>query len=222
MIFNSLLDRPLAKTLWDYQLLKHPLKPADFLLLVCSYNLEVADYVDVLSMQKMAKTIVVSGGSKDRQGMARLNWDKPEHVFFTNRLMELGGDKHNIIVEKKAMTLSQSIQNSREKLLAVPEREYHTGLIALPPHGERRAFATAQKEWPEIDWQVTSPNVTYDDYITQYDEENLIHLLVGEVQRTINYGDKDYIIKQDILDDVMDAYKKLLDKGYTKRLIKED
>lgn len=220
MIFNSLLDRPLGQKLWDYQHLKQALKPADFLLLICSYNLQVADYVDVLFMQKMAKIIVVSGGSKDRQGMARLPWDEPEHKVFTNRLMELGGKKGNIIVEDKAMTMHESIVNTREKLTAIPETEYHNGLIVLPPHSERRAYATAKKDWPEIDWQVSSPNVTYDNYIKEYDEESLIHLLVGEVQRTIEFGDQDLIEKQEIPEDVMEAYKKLLDKGYVKRLLK--
>jgi hypothetical protein len=221
MIFDSLLDRPLAQTLWDFNKLKHALKPADFLLLVCSYNLDVADYVDVLFMQKMGKVIVVSGGSTDMQGMARLPRDEPEWKEFKERLQELGNAENDIIVEDQAMRLFESIANTREKLTADTQGEYNNGIIVLPPHCERRAFATAQKEWPNVNWQVTSPNVTYDDYIHKYDEENLIHLLVGETQRIIDYGDKDFIEKQEMPDDVKAAYKKLLDKGYTKHLNKE-
>ncbi len=222
MIFDSLLDRPLAQTLWDYNKLKHALKPADFLLLIGSYNLDVADYVDVLFMQKMGKVIVVSGASTDMQGMARLPRDEPEWKEFKERLKELGNAENDIIVEDKAMRISESIANTRDKLLADTQGEYNNGIIIMPPHYERRAFATAQREWPDVNWQVTSPNVTYDDYINQYDEENLIHLLVGDTQRIIDYGERDLIVKQEITEDAMTAYKKLRDKGYTKHLNKED
>lgn len=215
MLFNQLLDRPLAQKLWDYSHMKHALKPADFLFVRCSYNLDVADYTDILSMQKKGKTIILSGGSKDMQGMARRPRRKKESHVFLERLVELGSNKDEIIVEDKSMNMAERFKNTKA-ILAERSLELQTGLIVTTPHTERRAHATAQIEWPEIDWQVTSPNLTYDNYVDKFDEEALIELLVSDVWKVKNYATEGQITLKPIPDDVEDAFNRLVKKGYTK------
>jgi len=53
MMMNTLLDRPLAKVLWDYNQLNKPMRRSDFIFVMCSYNLTVAEHAYILFRQKM-------------------------------------------------------------------------------------------------------------------------------------------------------------------------
>lgn len=50
------------ETLWDYMQLKHELKPADCLFVMCSNDVRVAEHAAKLYHQKLAPLIVFSGG----------------------------------------------------------------------------------------------------------------------------------------------------------------
>ncbi|PLX61493.1 MAG: hypothetical protein C0632_11615, partial [Vibrio alginolyticus] len=50
------------ETLWDYMQLKHELKPADCLFVMCSNDVRVAEHAANLYHQKLAPLIVFSGG----------------------------------------------------------------------------------------------------------------------------------------------------------------
>lgn len=153
-MINHLLDRPLAKILWDYNHMNQPLRRADFLFIMCSYNLDVADYADILFMQKMGKHIVVSGGIAHQDDLLRPTWDEPEAIVFKNRLMELGGKEENITIEDKATNCGENVRFTKA-IIEKKKPDFTTGLILQKPYMERRAYATACKQWPEIDWQVT-------------------------------------------------------------------
>jgi hypothetical protein len=43
--------------------------------------------------------------------------------------------------------------------------------------------------------------------------------MVGDLQRIIVYGEKGYQIPQEVPADVLDAYERLVERGYTKRLL---
>jgi hypothetical protein len=143
MLFNQLLDRPLAQKLWDYNHMKQALRPADFLFVMCSYNLDVADYTDILFMQKMGKFIVLSGGLAHQTDMLRTGWSDPEAHVFKERLMELGGKEKDIIIEDKSTNCGENVTFTKE-LLKDNDPEVQTGLIIQKPYMERRALATAQ------------------------------------------------------------------------------
>lgn len=220
MRFNQLLDRPLAQKLWDYNKIKQPLRPADFLFVMCSYDLDVADYTDILSMQKKGDFIFLSGGSKDCQGMRRRDWRKKESHIFKERLVELGSKPESLKIEDTSQTMFEYFKNSKE-ILKDHDPELKTGLIVTTPNAERRALATGQIEWPEITWQVTSPNVTYENYVDKFDEEALIELLVSDVWKIQNYAKQGYVTPQDMPKEVEDAMNALIKKGYTKHIPKD-
>lgn len=52
------------ETLWDYMQLKHELKPADCLFVMCSNDVRVAEHAAKLYHQKLAPLIVFSGGGR--------------------------------------------------------------------------------------------------------------------------------------------------------------
>ena len=89
---------------------------------------------------------------------------------------------------------------------------------------ERRAYATFKKLWPDVDLIVTSPQVSFEEYLRQYSNETLspddvVSIMVGDLQRIRLYPEKGFQIPQDIPDDVWDAYTELVAAGYDKHLI---
>ncbi len=216
MIVNELLDRPLAQKLWDYNRLSQALKPADFIFVMCSYNLDIADYAAILFAQHMGKFIVLSGGEDYEHNLFRTFWDEPTAEVFKQRLMERAVPEDKIIIEDKAENCDENIQFSKE--LVVDHEDFKTGLIVQRPYMERRAFTMAEKHWPEMTWQVTAPNISYDDYLQKYDEEKLIHLIVGDTWYVKECADKGETTLPEMPEEVEKALEQLINRGYTKRV----
>jgi uncharacterized SAM-binding protein YcdF (DUF218 family) len=188
---------------------------------MCSYNLAVAEHAYILFRQKMADFVVLSGGVAHTDDLLITDWDEPEAAVFRDRMVEIGMDPKKIIVEDQSTNCGENVQMTKA-LLTEKDKEVASGIIVQKPYMERRALATAEKQWPEVDWQVSSPIISYDDYIANHDEERLINLLVGDTQRIIEYPKKGYQTEQEIPDDVKNTYDTLVKKGFTKHLIKED
>ena len=88
---------------------------------------------------------------------------------------------------------------------------------------ERRTYATFKRHWPEKEIVVTSPRVSFDDYLAGYANKALtssdvIAIMVGDLQRIRLYAEKGFQIPQDIPGDVWQAYEELVAAGYDKYL----
>lgn len=85
---------------------------------------------------------------------------------------------------------------------------------------ERRSFATARKLWPQIEIICASEPLELDDYLKSIGDEKLVlDMLVGDLQRVIEYPKNGFAIAQDVPEDVHDAYESLIRDGSTSRLI---
>lgn len=84
-----------------------------------------------------------------------------------------------------------------------------------------------KKQWPELNFTVTSPQSTFEEYIQYYQNsselrvDDFINIMVGDLQRIDLYGKNGLQISQNIPDCVWDAYNTLVKDGYDKQLIKE-
>jgi hypothetical protein len=88
---------------------------------------------------------------------------------------------------------------------------------------ERRTLATFRQRWPELDVRVTSPQIDFDDYPNDaITREDVIHIMVGDLQRLLLYARRGWSEPQEIPDEVMDAYQDLVAVGYTRRMLPED
>lgn len=93
-------------------------------------------------------------------------------------------------------------------------------IVVTKPYGERRVYATFKKVWPELKIVVTSPKLSFEGYPDKLrDKEEMIHVIVGQLQRIKLYTRKGFMIKQKIPRDVWTAYKELVSLGYVKRLV---
>ena len=92
------------ETLWDYMQLKHELKPADCLFVMCSNDVRVAEHAAKLYHQKLAPLIVFSGGEgRFTDGL----FEKSEAETFAE-IAKLSG------VPSKAILLETKSTNSGE------------------------------------------------------------------------------------------------------------
>ncbi|MFZ2494940.1 MAG: hypothetical protein WAW60_04190 [Candidatus Saccharimonadales bacterium] len=90
------------------------------------------------------------------------------------------------------------------------------------PYMERRALATFQAQWPDRDvkFYVTSPQLAMDQYVNaDQPRDDVINIMVGDMQRIIDYPKLVFQTEQTILPDVRAAYGRLITAGYTKHLI---
>ncbi|HEV7502728.1 MAG TPA: YdcF family protein, partial [Vicinamibacteria bacterium] len=73
---------------------------------------------------------------------------------------------------------------------------------------------------PEVEVIVTSPQIAFDDYprpdITR---DDVIHIMLGDLQRLTVYGEKGWSTPQEIPLEVMAAFHRLVEAGYTRRLL---
>ena len=88
------------------------------------------------------------------------------------------------------------------------------------PYQQRRAYATCKRLWPEVEVQCASHPLALDDYVAMIgDEKRIIDMLVGDTQRITAYAKLGFAIPQDVPADVQAAYGRLVDAGFTSRLL---
>jgi hypothetical protein len=95
-------------------------------------------------------------------------------------------------------------------------------ILVCRPYDQRRAWATCRKLWSEVDPVCASQTVGFDDYLeTIGDDRLVIDMLVGDVQRILDYPARGFAVAQPVPDDVRDAYLQLRRDGFTTRLVAE-
>ena len=93
-------------------------------------------------------------------------------------------------------------------------------LLVSKPYMERRSFATARKLWPEVEIICASEPLELDDYLKSIGDEKLVlDMVVGDLQRVIEYPKLGFAIEQDVPQDVHAAYENLLAGGFDSRLV---
>ncbi|MFD3804775.1 YdcF family protein [Streptomyces sp. NPDC058619] len=205
-----------ARLIWDYHQMGHDLKPADVAIGLGSHDLGVAAASADLYHSGLFPTLVFTGGNSPT---TRARFPRGEAVHFREHALELGVPDEAILVEPNAANTGQNITLSRDLLAAagiVPK----TVLLVSKPYMERRSFATARKLWPEVEILCASEPLELDDYLKSIGDEKLVlDMLVGDLQRVIEYPKNGFAIAQDVPEDVHAAYESLIRDGFTSRLI---
>ena len=144
----------------------------------------------------------------------------PEAEGFAQIAREAGVPNDKIIMERTAQSTGENFTGTAE-LLGKMRLDPQSFLVVCKPYMERRAFAVAAKLWPGKRVIVTSPQVSYDEYLQEDIPKDLfINAMVGDLQRIKIYGDNGFQIPQDIPPAVWAAYEQLVALGYSKRLVK--
>jgi uncharacterized SAM-binding protein YcdF (DUF218 family) len=213
--------RALAVRIWDYHRLGHQLSKADAIVVLCSHDTIVAERGARLFLERWAPLLICSGGLG---AITRRVWQEPEADQFARIAVEMGVPRESILVENQSTNTGENVVFTK-RLLAT--RGLHPGTIIAvqKPYMERRTYATFKKVWPEPRLIVTSPQMSFDEYLARYPTEALsadevIGILVGDLQRIRLYSEKGFQIPQAIPEDVWRAYEELVACGYDTHLIR--
>jgi ribosome-binding factor A len=77
------------------------------------------------------------------------------------------------------------------------------------------------KQWPDIECTVTSPLMSYEEYIEGVNsKDRFLSTMIGDLLRIREYPKLGFQIEQEIPDDVWQAGQELLKLGYDKYKLK--
>lgn len=211
-------DDQLAEILWNYNNLHQPLNKSDCILALGSNDIRVAHRVVELFLSGYAPIVIFSGGFGV---LTKQLYNKPEAEIFADEAIKLGIPKDKIFIENQSTNTGENIILSR-KLIEEKGLEIKSIILVQKPYMLRRAFATFKKQWSEMEFTVTAPQISFADYPNEIISKNLlINIMVGDTQRIKLYPQKGFQISQEIPTDVWSAFEELVKRGYTQHLIKE-
>jgi uncharacterized SAM-binding protein YcdF (DUF218 family) len=207
-----------ARTLWDYHHVRHVLEKADCIIALGSHDTRVAERAAEVFLGGWAPLLVCSG---HLGALTRTMWTRPEAEIFADVAAARGVPRDRILVETRSTNTGENVVLSRQLLAdggVVPRK----AIAVQKPYMERRTLATFARRWPELEVRVTSPQIDFDHYATgDIRRDDVIHIMVGDLQRLVVYGRKGWSEPQDVPPEVMEAYERLVAAGYTRRLLAE-
>lgn len=171
-------------------------------------------------LEGWAPLLIFSGGLGS---ITKEMWTEPEADQFAKVAVSLGVPAEKILVENQSTNTGENVLFTK-RLLAEKRLDPETFILVQKPYMERRSYATFRKLWPEKQALVTSPQVSFAEYLADYSNSELssddvISIMVGDLQRIKVYPEKGFQIHQEIPDDVWAAYEELVSAGYDKHLI---
>jgi uncharacterized SAM-binding protein YcdF (DUF218 family) len=208
-----------ARAVWDYHHVHHALAPAECVIALGSHDTRVAERAAEVFLAGWAPLLVCSGhlGS-----LTSGTWSRSEADVFADIAVERGVPRERILIEGRSTNTGENVVFSRELLAnrgLLPRR----AIAVQKPYMERRTLATFASRWPELEVRVTSPQLDFDAYTARgISKDDVVHIMVGDLQRLIVYGEKGWSAPQEVPSGVMAAYEGLVAAGYTKRLLREE
>jgi uncharacterized SAM-binding protein YcdF (DUF218 family) len=208
-----------ARVVWDYHHVNHALAKADCIIVLGSHDTRVAERGAEVFLGGWAPLLVCSGHLGSLTGAM---WTRSEAEVFADVAVGLGVPRDRILIEGRSTNTGENVDFSRQ-LLAEKGLQPRTAIAVQKPYMERRTLATFRQRWPELEVVVTSPRIAFDAYPTlDIRKDDVIHIMVGDLQRLIVYGRKGWSVPQDVPPAVREAYERLVAAGYTRRMVGEE
>ena len=207
-----------AKVLYDFHNQNRTTISTDFMLVMGSHDLRVANHAANLFLQGKAPFLVCSGGYGK---ITKSLWNNTEAETYAQICIENGVPKDKILIENKSTNSGENFIFTK-KLLESHNIKVSTGIIVCKNYLSRRALATAKKQWPEVEWFIETPNLSFEEYIkNESNIDRMINLLVGDIQRLMIYPNFGFQIPVTIPQEILNSYDFLVKHGYTQFLIDE-
>jgi len=205
-----------ARIVWDYHLVGHALAPAGAILVLGSHDTRVAERGAELFLAGLAPLVVFSG---NLGALTSAIWNRPEAEIFADVAAAMGVPRERMLIEARSTNTGENVQLTRQ-LLAERGIVLRRAIAVQKPYMERRTLATFSVRWPELELIVTSPQLGFDAYAGDaITRDDVIHIMVGDLQRLIVYARKGWSAPQEVPAPVLEAYEQLVAAGYTRRLI---
>ncbi len=202
-----------ANELWNYQASFGEVREADAIVVCCSYDLRVCDFACELFKAGVADKLVFSGNTGN---WTRHIWSEPEAQIFYKRAMSNGIDPSVILLELEATNFGENIQFTRALL---PDARRVT--LVSKPNSLLRVKLTADKQWPEVQAAVASPDVQFPDEVSNVvGILGVIDEMVGDIERIQRYPKLGYQASHDLPETILAAWNSLIAAGFDGHLMK--
>ena len=209
------------QVIWDYLCLNEPLEKADCIVGFGNFNTDIARRAAELYHAGYGPKILFTGGlGRNTEGLL----PEPEAVRFAKVAMACGVPEEDIILEEKSTNTKENILFTREKLESLGIA--HNRILGVhQPFMERRIKAAMGVYWPELDFRVTSPQVTIPQYLEAAKRQGItenasVSVIVGDFQRMDLYAKLGYQLPQHIPQEAWEAFRQLVEMGFDKQLAK--
>ena len=219
---DTVIDQA-AETLFEFMRCDDELEHCELALALGNHDEHVARHAAELQLSGVVEKILFTGGL----GKVTVKlWSEPEATRFARIARSMGVPGEAILTETESTNTGENIRCSKEIL----RREGLDGkrvIVVDRPARSLRTRATLEKQWPDLDFLMSSPTLSYRDYCVFYETDapiskhDFIALMVGDLQRILVYPSLGYQTEQDIPDEVMSAYRTLIDLGFTDQLMKQ-
>ncbi|QKW10988.1 YdcF family protein [Streptomyces sp. NA04227] len=194
----------------------HKPSPCSAAIVFGSHDLGVATTAVDLYRAGLVPVIVFSGGNSPT---TKARFPRGEAVHYREHALEVGVPDDAILVEPRAGNTGQNVRFSRE-ILSGAGVDVESLLLVSKPYMERRTYATCRKLWPEADLVCASEPLGLDDYVKAIGDGKLVvDMLVGDLQRVIEYPKLGFAVEQHVPDEVHAAYARLRRAGFDSRLV---
>ena len=209
------------QVIWDYLCLHQAPQKADVIVGFGNFNTNIARRAAELYHRGLAPKILFTGGlGRNTEGLL----PESEAARFSRVAMECGVPEEDIIREDRSTNTAENILFTRRLLeeLKIP----HDRILGVhQPFMERRITAAMGVYWPELDFSVTSPQVSIESYLADARDQGVtenasISVIVGDFQRMDLYAKKGYQLPQHIPEEAWQAFRELVAMGYDKQLAK--
>ena len=209
------------QVIWDYLCLKQEPRKADCIVGFGNFNTDIARRAAQLYLDGYAPKILFTGGlGRNTEGLL----PEPEAVRFAKVAVGCGVPEEDILIEDKSTNTKENIDFTKALLEEAGIPMNHI-LGVHQPFMERRIKAAMGVYWPELDFSVTSPQVTIPEYLARAKEQGIsenasVSVIVGDFQRMDLYAKKGYQLPQEIPEEAWEAFRELVAMGYDRQLAK--
>ena len=155
----------LAKVIWDYMLMHQSLKKVDGILALGSRDTRTAEQAANLYLAGLAPFVLFSGDTGVTEH-TRTEWGMSEAEKFAEVAMEMGVPEESIMLETASRNTGDNIRFSR-RILEERGIAVESLIVVQKPYMERRTYATFMKQWPGMDFIVSSVPIAFEDYATE-------------------------------------------------------
>jgi DUF218 domain len=205
--------RELGRLVWDYLVCVTPLASSEVILAMGCHDVRIAVQAARLWHEGWAPLVVASGGN----GKVTSGWAETEAQAFARVLRAHGVPDEAILLEETATNTGENITATRT-LLAQHRVPVTRGILVAKPYMTRRCLATALRQWPNVEWLTSAPEISYDAYLED-DPRQVLDLMVGDLQRMVVYAERGFQIPMDVDEAAWAAHEELARLGYDRYVI---
>ena len=212
------------KIIWDYMVLDEDFPKCDLIIGCGCQSLTIPITCANLYKQGYADKIIFAGGLGK---ITKYHFKKAEAEMYKEIAIQEGVPEEKIWIENKSTNTGDNFRFSK-KIIDEENWNIKNILIVHNKFSERRTLSAAKAIIKDKELYITSAKVSFDDFIQSLqnkEEKRIIKIvssMVGDIQRMIIFPHFGWQIKQEVPQEVQNAYRKLKSMGFDEFVISKE